>query len=198
MVVPVKPLDIAKSRLRGRVMDAAGDRLALAFALDTVTAALASPAVREVIVVTSDTVAGSSLARLGAHVVPDKPDAGLNAAVRYAASLIDGRPVAAMQADLPALRPEELSAALDDATATAGRCFVPDAAGTGTVLLAAPTGVLLQPQFGPGSAGRHERTGAVRLGGEWPTLRRDVDVAADLVAASRLGLGRYSAGVLGG
>jgi 2-phospho-L-lactate guanylyltransferase len=34
------------------------------------------------------------------------------------------------------------------------------------------------------------------LVGDWPSLRRDVDTAADLAAAERLGLGPYTAGRL--
>ena len=67
-----------------------------------------------------------------------------------------------------------------------------DAAGTGTVLLAA-AGTALLPAFGAGSARRHAESGARRLDGRWPSLRRDVDTVADLAEAVRLGLGRHTA-----
>jgi 2-phospho-L-lactate guanylyltransferase len=70
---------------------------------------------------------------------------------------------------------------------------VPDAAGTGTAMLAAPAGVELDPRFGRGSARAHQASGAVRLDGGWPTLRQDVDTAADLAVAAALGLGRHTA-----
>ena len=54
----------------------------------------------------------------------------------------------------------------------------------------------LEPRFGPGSAAAHLAAGVRRLDGPWPRLRRDVDTAADLAAARRLGLGRHSAGAL--
>lgn len=196
LVVPVKPLAAAKSRLRGGVRGVAHERLALAFALDTVAAALACGAVAEVLVVTDDVVAGQTLGELGAWVVPDKPRAGLNPAVRHGSSLVPERPVAALAADLPALRSAELGAALDAATRAGRRCFVPDAPGTGTVLLAAPAGADLEPRFGTGSAHTHEVSGAARLTGDWPTLRQDVDTAADLAAASRLGLGPSTAALV--
>jgi 2-phospho-L-lactate guanylyltransferase len=66
---------------------------------------------------------------------------------------------------------------------------VADAPGTGTVLLTAPPGVPLDPRFGVGSAAAHRASGAVPLTGPWPSLRRDVDTAADLADAARLGLG---------
>jgi 2-phospho-L-lactate guanylyltransferase len=95
-----------------------------------------------------------------------------------------------MPADLPALRPAELAAALSAAEASQ-RAFVPDAAGTGTVLLTAVTG-RLEPLFGEDSAAAHAESGAVRLGGDWASLRRDVDTPADLSEAVELGLGKYT------
>ncbi|WP_345535232.1 2-phospho-L-lactate guanylyltransferase [Phytohabitans rumicis] len=192
VVLPVKRLGVAKSRLRGAVDAVPHERLALALAQDTVAAAVACPYVAEVLAVTDDPTVADALAALGARIAPDLPGAGLNAAFAYGASLLPGRPVAALAADLPALRPEELAAALRDATA---RSYVADAPGTGTVLLTAPVGVPLEPRFGPGSAAAHRRSGALPLPGDWPTLRRDVDTAADLAAATRLGLGPHTGAV---
>lgn len=171
ILVPLKPPALAKSRLRGVTGD--HEDLVLALARSTLSAAAASPLVERILVI------GASLP--GFESVPD-PFGRLNPALAHAAALIDG-PVAALPADLPALRPAELTEALSSATS---RAFVPDFEGTGTVLLAAPSGDL-NPQFGPGSADRHELSGARRLPGSWPTLRRDVDTAVDLKEAIRLG-----------
>ncbi|MFC0530145.1 2-phospho-L-lactate guanylyltransferase [Phytohabitans kaempferiae] len=194
VVLPVKRLAVAKSRLRGTLDGVPHERLALALAQDTVAAALACAEVAEVLAVTDDPVVGRALAELGARVVPDVPGGGLNPAFAYGAAQLAHRPVAALAADLPALCPADLSAALRTA-AGARRCFVADAPGTGTVLLTAPAGTPLDPRFGPGSAAAHRRSGAVPLAGDWPTLRRDVDTAADLDGAARLGLGPHSAAV---
>ncbi|GAA4448765.1 2-phospho-L-lactate guanylyltransferase [Phytohabitans houttuyneae] len=196
VVLPVKRLTAAKSRLRGALTGVPHERLALALAQDTVAAALASAEVAEVLAVTDDPAVGQALAALGARVVPDVPGGGLNAAFAYGASLLAHRPVAALAADLPTLCPADLSEALREA-AGPGRHFVADAPGTGTVLLTAQAGVRLDPRFGPGSAAAHRRSGAVPLAGDWPSLRRDVDTAADLEAATRLGLGPHSAEVAG-
>jgi 2-phospho-L-lactate guanylyltransferase len=102
-------------------------------------------------------------------------------------------PVAALTGDLPALRPAELTAGLSEAGAAGGRAFVPDASGAGTTLLTAPSGAALRPRFGPGSAAAHASSGATPLLGPWPSLRRDVDTAADLAAAAVLGLGPHTA-----
>lgn len=186
VVVPVKRLAVAKSRL---ALPAALRRdLALAMALDTVAAAAAAKPVGEVVVVTDEDPAPFD--RLGATVVADAPAAGLNPALRHAAARSAGPGVAALAADLPALLADDLDSALE--SVPPGRCLVvPDAAGAGTTLLAAHR-VPLQPVFGPGSFAAHVALGAVPLVAAAPSLRRDVDSVADLVAAVDLGAGPHT------
>ena len=237
VLLPVKVLARAKSRLA--VL--AGERrreLALALAADTVTAVLACPAVARVIVVTSDPVAGPLLAALGAVVVPDEPagfdgptragdpgdpgdrdDRGLqdllNAALRHGAAVASrrwpGTGFAALTADLPALRPAELAAALaaaETATANAadatnaanaaGAAFVPDAAGVGTTLYAVPPGGDFLPLFGGASRARHAASGAAEIELDDMTgLRRDVDTPEDLQVALALGAGPRTTALAG-
>src|SRR3954468_5722753 len=104
LVVPVKPLSRAKSRLSGPAGPHRAE-LALAIAIDTVSAALRCSRVRGVLVVTDDPVAAPELAALGAHVVPDEPDSGLNPALVHGAAqallLAPGGAVGALSADLP-------------------------------------------------------------------------------------------------
>lgn len=199
LVVPLKPLARAKSRLGASAGDAVRPGLALAFAQDTVCAALACAAVRSVLVVTDDPVAARELSWLGASVVPDVPGRGLNAALSYGADVVragapDGRaPVAALGADLPALRPSELGRVLAVAGANP-RAFVADAAGVGTTLLAALSGSSLGPAFGGASRTRHRASGAVELDlAGVATVRRDVDTLDDLRVALELGVGPYTA-----
>ncbi len=195
MVLAVKPPAAGKSRLRGALPGVPHEALALALALDTATAALASPEVAEVITVTGDTGAAAALAALGARPVAEPAGGGLNPAFAWGAAAALDRPVAALQADLPALDPAELTAALRASEML--RRYAADTPGTGTVLLTAPPGVRLDPRFGPGSAAAHAASGAVPLHGRWPTLRRDVDTAADLAAAAALGLGPHTARLVG-
>ena len=110
VLMPVKVLAQAKSRLAG-LAGLEGPRrgeLALALDSDTVTAVLGSDAVARIIVITDDQVAAATLAALGALVVPDEPRAGLNAALRHgaahAAARWPGHGTAALSADLPAAR----------------------------------------------------------------------------------------------
>lgn len=197
VVVPVKRLDRAKTRLSTRTSD---ERvaLALAFARDVVAAARACPLVTQVIAVTDDRRAARTLADDGAHVVPDRPDAGLNPALAYGASLADpATGVAAVSADLPALTPGQLALALSAAGAAGVRCFVSDVAGTGTTLLCAPPGVALEPRFGARSRAAHAAGGARELALRGISgLRRDVDTEVDLWDAARLGVGTATATVL--
>src|SRR5690348_11880068 len=111
LVVPVKVLAHAKSRLAALAGPSRAE-LALAMAADTVAAALASPEVARVIVVTDDRRASAELARLGALVTLDEPGQGLNPALRHGAALVSsqwpGAAIGALAADLPALRPGDL------------------------------------------------------------------------------------------
>jgi 2-phospho-L-lactate guanylyltransferase len=195
VVVPVKRLEVAKSRLVG-FGDDGRRRLALAFAQDVVRAAVACPEVRRVLVVTDDPDAALELALLGADVRADLPAAGLNPALEHGVALLrqaDPRlGVATLSSDLPALRGQDLGAAL---VLTTRRGFVADAEDMGTTLLAAAGGAPLLPTFGPGSAARHRTSGARELPGA-PGLRRDVDTPGDLAQALALGLGHSTATVL--
>ncbi|CAM5510015.1 2-phospho-L-lactate guanylyltransferase [Streptomyces griseorubiginosus] len=197
LVIPLKPLARAKSRLSDTAGDGVRPGLALAFAQDTVAAALTCPAVRDVAVVTDDALAGRELAALGARIVPDEPRGGLNAALRHGASAVrSARPesaLAALNADLPALRPLELARVLD-AAAEFPRAFLPDAAALGTTLLAAAAGEELRPAFGPDSRRRHHASGAAELRlDDVDSVRQDVDTGEDLRAALALGVGPRTA-----
>ncbi|GAA1430766.1 2-phospho-L-lactate guanylyltransferase [Streptomyces thermospinosisporus] len=202
LLVPLKPLAQAKSRLADTADDGLRPGLALAFARDTVAAALACPAVRDVVVVTDDALAARELAAQGAAVVPDVPRGGLNAALAHAASAARARgagALAALNADLPALRPRELARVLECAAAFP-RAFLADAAGTGTTLLSAAPDRELHPLFGPDSRTRHRASGAVELLADpvdsmdsVDSVRQDVDTGEDLRAALALGVGPHTA-----
>lgn len=198
LVVPVKVLARAKSRLAVLAGPHRPD-LALAMAADTVAAALACPEVARVIAVTDDPRAAGLLTRLGALITLDEPRRGLNAALRHGAAVASARwpesGIGALAADLPALRPAELSLALRAAQRWQ-QAFVPDASGSGTTLYAARPGAAFSPRFGPGSAARHRAAGAaeITLPG-LASLRRDVDAPTDLREAATLGVGPRTAAV---
>jgi 2-phospho-L-lactate/phosphoenolpyruvate guanylyltransferase len=192
VLVPVKELAHAKSRLRGALPGVPHRDLVLALVLDTLAAALACPAVTAVVVVSSDEAVAAAARELGAKVIPDRPDAGLNAALSHGAAAAGGGPLAALAGDLPALRGDDLAVVLAAVTV---RGYVRDAAGTGTTLLATPAGTPLDPRFGVDSARAHAGSGAVELTAP-ESLRCDVDTAADLATAARLGLGTRTRALL--
>lgn len=213
VVVPVKQAARGKSRLAADGLDRSA--LARAIALDTIAAAAACPAVARVVVVTDDgglVLAAADIPGLrfvaetptesealaAAQATTGVPPDGLNRAIARGAAALEGMPRAALLGDLPALRPDDLAAALRLAAGTE-RAVVADAEGTGSTLVTARAGAPWRAAFGDGSLARHVELGCALL--EIPdasTLRRDVDTAEQLAAAAELGLGRRTAAVLAG
>lgn len=198
-LVPVKQFTVGKSRLA----DLPPERraaLARAFALDTIAACRAASAIDGVIVVTDDVGFAGELGALTPDcvVIPDGVSGNLNASLEQAAHEAvrrwPGLGIAAICADLPALRPDELTAALASVVRTG---FVPDEAGTGTTVYAARTLPDFQPAFGGESAARHAGAGAEVLLGHWPSVRHDVDDAGALARALVLGVGPHTMAALG-
>jgi 2-phospho-L-lactate/phosphoenolpyruvate guanylyltransferase len=196
LIVPVKGHLAAKSRLHPPDGVARAD-LAHAFALDTISAAVACMPPAHLVVVTSDQLTAAFVRDQGGTVVADQGD-GLNPAVRhgarYVARVLGGGPTAVLLGDIPSLRSQDLVDALS-ACAMYPRALVPDASGTGTVLLSALSPEGLHPHFGPDSARKHARH-CVRLDLDLPALRTDVDDDQGLRHAVAMGVGRHTAAVL--
>lgn len=199
VVVPVKPPALGKTRLVG-LSDENRRQLAAAFALDTVTACLATSSVSSVLVATDDASFSQELAALGCAAIPDGVTSDLNAALRQAAAEAHRRwpnlRLVALCADLPALQPRDLDAALACVHPTEAS-FVADASGIGTTLYTARAD-LFDPRFGEASRAAHLDAGAFEIPGELLSLRRDVDDLDDLRAAVSLGVGARTAALLAG
>lgn len=196
VVLALKHLHLAKSRLAGATSsDAEREELVAAMLADTVGAVRRAGAPR-IVVVSPDPRVRRSAGRLEIDTCDEPAAPGLNAALAHGARRArPGDAVVYLQADLPALTPESFGAAVDSA-ARHTVAFVSDRAGEGTTLLAVASGAVFTPAFGPGSAAAHRRAGAVELDPartRWPDLRCDVDTAADLRAATLLGLGPHTA-----
>ena len=202
LVIAVKRLAAAKTRLAPVFSAATREGVVLAMLIDTITAAAAVPAVQSITVVTPDEVAGEAAKQLGARVLPDPTPQGhrnpLNNAIAAAEEAVrtETSNVVVLQGDLPALQPQELSEAIA-AARTYPRSYVGDRHGTGTSALIA-LGVELDPQFGQDSAERHRHSGAIELTGAWPGLRCDIDTPDDLLVARRLGVGASTAQAIAG
>jgi 2-phospho-L-lactate/phosphoenolpyruvate guanylyltransferase len=187
LLVPVKRLEVAKSRIALSAVDRAD--LALAMAADTVAAAVACALVDQVVVVTDDPRAVATLTGPGVTVVADTPDAGLNPALRHGAAAAAGGRIVAISADLPALTPTDLATVLV-AAGTHLRGVVADESGTGTTVLTAMSVEEFVPSFGLASFSAHRRDGSVDLTTvAAQSVRRDVDTLDGLRDAVRLGVG---------
>lgn len=194
VVVPVKGTQDAKSRFG----DGDHSELALAMALDTVDAVLATPGVVRVVVVTSE-AASRAFDQIGASVLVEENPAGLTAAIAHGMAMATksigtASGLAVLLGDLPALTPDELEAALEAARGY-GLAMVPDAEGTGTVLITATAGAVHWAAFGPGSNAAHSAAGYVSL--DIPVdsgLRNDVDTLERLRSlGARIGVRTRSA-----
>lgn len=209
VVLAVKNLAGAKSRLATALPGSRRADLVVAMLLDTATAAASSSLVVGWSVVTPDPRVADAAARAGATTVsePDLPVSdptapggvdGLNRALSAAHDAVRGSgvDVVALAADLPALTTAEFDAAYRAATPT-GRSVVADHTGLGTsALVVRGSGVDLRPLFGPDSAARHVSSGAIALTGSWPGLRLDVDTEDDVRRAVALGVGDRTLAVL--
>ncbi len=193
VIVAVKRLTAAKTRLASMFSAPVREDIVLGMLVDTLTAATRVSSVRSISIVTPDDGAAAAAIELGASVIADPTPAGhpdpLNNAIAAAEKVVSESVsnIVVLQGDLPALRSQELA----DAIAAARlhpRSFVADRVGTGTAALCAFNSPL-DPHFGLNSAGRHKHSGAVELTGRWPGLRCDIDTPDDLAVARGLGLG---------
>lgn len=200
VIIAVKRLAAAKTRLAPVFPQGARERVVLAMLLDTIAAAQKVVAVSRLVIVTPDDGVTQAVADAGADVMMDTtpgshPDP-LNNAVSLAEASIRqvSANVVVLQGDLPALQSHELAEAIV-AAADHPRSFVADRHGTGTAALFA-FGVPLNPLLGANSAVRHRDSGAVELTEPWPGLRCDIDTEPDLAAARLLGLGAQTAAAI--
>jgi 2-phospho-L-lactate guanylyltransferase len=192
VIVPVKRFVAAKSRLDSAAANR--QRLARAFALDTLSACRETPGIGEVIVVSRTRLFDSENSTF--RWVRD-PGGGINAAL-MAGSAASGHPspMLALLSDLPCIRSTDIALILRLSTEHP-RAFLSDLVGTGSTALAVTPGSALDPRFGPRSRAAHRISGAVEL--THPGLvraRRDVDTQTDLADAIRLGLGPESTTVV--
>lgn len=198
VLIPVKRFDLGKSRL-AELGAAVRIRLARAIALDTVTAACAARQVGRVVLITDEPVLRAHARRHGLTIVADQGAGDLNRALAAAAGKVTPATgtigTAVLVADLGGLVPSDLDTALR-AAARHLAAFVADHRGTGTTLLTARRGTELRPRFGPGSADRHRATGAMEVTAPVLSLRRDVDVLADLQFPNAVPPGRHTGALL--
>jgi 2-phospho-L-lactate guanylyltransferase len=190
----MRALPAAKSRLRAATSGASAHaRLVDAIRNDTLAAVAASTHVARIVLALDRPWAATTIA----HETYIQQGRGLNAAVAeaqvWAWTRWESDGVAALVGDLPALRSNDLDAALERA-ADHDRCYFPDMWGLGTTMLTARPGVQLQPAFGPQSGHRHYEIAVLIVAA--PSLQCDVDTVEDLEIAVRLGVGAMTTAFL--
>lgn len=188
VVVPVRALDGAKSRL-GAVLDPEERRdLVTRLLRRTVDAALATPGVTEVIVVSPDPEVLALASETGARPLA-QGSRGLNPAIAEArAAAPDAARLLVLPSDIPGVTPAALGALLAAADAAGTPCVVlaPDRHGRGTNALLLDPPDVIDPAFGGDSRAGHAwlassaDAGFVEVPGP---LALDVDTPDDLLLA---------------
>jgi 2-phospho-L-lactate guanylyltransferase len=161
VLVPVKRLGAAKSRLRGGLGDAA-DELTLAMLGDLLEALLAAPELSRVVVVTPDDAVAARARKAGAEArVADDP--GLNPALAAAAGALakPGEALLVVLGDVAGTSPADVSALFAALAALGGRGAViaPARDGGTAALLRAPHDAM-GTRFGARSAAEHRALAA--------------------------------------
>lgn len=187
VLVPVKALDMAKSRLE--LVAPMRRSLAMAMLHDVAEACTQAEGVGAVTVVSADDEAVDVPATASLRCRGEDLNEDLVAAIDATRRSLPDVGIAIVVADLPALRAVDLKAVLDAAPRDRAS-FVAGRDG-GTTVLILPAGVDVEPSFGPGSAARHAVV-ATSCADAAPGVRCDVDSMDDLNEAARLGVGRHT------
>jgi len=190
VVIPVRTFEGAKSRL-GAVLDAEERRdLVERLLRRTVAAALATPGVAEVVVVSPDPEVLVVAVAAGARPLAQR-SRGLNPGLQEARAAVSADRLLVLPGDLPAVTPGDIAQILaaGDAAGAPGVILAPDRHGRGTnALLLAPPDVI-DPAFGGDSRAAHAwlASSADAAYVEVPgILALDIDTPDDLLLAEPL------------
>jgi 2-phospho-L-lactate guanylyltransferase len=190
VLIPVRSFEGAKSRL-GAVLDAEERRdLVERLLVRTVTAALATPGVTEVLVVSPDPEVLAVASTAGARPLLQL-SRGLNPALQEARAAIDADRILVIPGDIPAVTAGDLAVVLaaGDAAGAPGVVLATDRhdRGTNALLLAPPD--VIDPAFGGDSRAAHAwlASTADAAFAEVPgVLGLDIDTPDDLLLAEAL------------
>ncbi|UCE84762.1 MAG: 2-phospho-L-lactate guanylyltransferase [Deltaproteobacteria bacterium] len=191
-LVPVKRLELGKSRLRARLAREDVERLSLAMLGDVLAALLAVRALDPVAVVTEDPLVARAAEAAGARAI-EIADDGLNPSLERAARVIQDRALDGLLVvlgDVAGACANDLRTLLDTLGELGGRGVVlaPSLDGGTSALLRAPPDVI-PAAFGPDSAARHrelaEAAGVPYRERVLPSLAIDIDLPDDLARFAR-------------
>jgi 2-phospho-L-lactate/phosphoenolpyruvate guanylyltransferase len=187
VLVPVKPLDQAKSRLAGALAPAERASLVRSLLERTVGILRQVPAITEILIVTGDPAVAGWASQTGNRVMGPGCEPDLNRELASATRLAQEQQaegVLILHADLPQVTPADVQAMTAYVAAAPIIVLAPDRHGRGTnALLCAPPG-LIEYRFGPDSFALH-RAQALAAGAaleicKAPGLALDLDLPEDL------------------
>ena len=190
VAIPVRSLEGAKSRL-GAALDAEERRdLVERLLRRTIAAALATPGVSEVVVVSPDPEALGVAAAAGARPVEQR-SRGLNPSLQEARDAAAGERLLIVPADLPGVTAEALLRILaaGDVAGSPSVVLVPDRHGRGTNALLLDPPDVIDPAFGGDSRAGHAwlaSSADAAFAEVRDVLALDIDTPDDLLLAAAL------------
>lgn len=192
-VIPVKPLNRAKSRLAQVLSPEQRFKLARMMLLQVLSVTLQSPRIAGVIVISRDTRAIGIAREMGAKTIQESSYSDLNPALERATSVLRAWRAGAIliiPADLPFINGDDIDAIID--SCDEGPCVVlaTDREADGTnVMLVRPPG-LIEYAYGVGSFRSHSEAahdlGITIVTYESDRVMLDIDEPDDLEAYNRL------------
>ncbi len=196
LLIPIKDLTSAKSRLADVL--ALDERRLLAWAMfeDLITAVTAASKPDRVVMVTSFTPAIERARELAWDVLVEQTQISESSSVDWASRILDEQgfqTVMRLPADVPLVRAEDIDALLSVDLDAPGALLVPSRDGTGTNAIIRTPPTLFPSRFGPNSLELHKQE-AARVGVECVIVNNsrvalDIDELADLHALLETGLG---------
>lgn len=193
VIIPVKPLTRAKSRLADALSPEERQQLSEMLFRRVLTAVQGAPQVAGTLVISRDPRALSIARDMNAHTVQESGALELNSALMRATQVVGGwrgGAVLILPADLPLITPEDVSgmSALGQENNTVVIATDQREDGTNAMLVRPPG--LFAYAYGPGSFQRHralaEEAGATVKVYHSERLALDIDVPADLEEYYRL------------
>ncbi|MGI9323344.1 MAG: 2-phospho-L-lactate guanylyltransferase [Pseudomonadales bacterium] len=188
-VIPIKQLNDAKQRLADLLPADQRQALFTCMVQDVLTAVEASPAIDQILIVTSDAAVADLARGYSAEILPEPSSPGLIEAVTEAGRILAARQVETLlflPGDVPLVAPEELAVVLEGFGRQAEPEFliVPAADLGGSNCLACSPPDCMEFGFGLDSFRRHlgiaRRLGLRPQVAKLPYIGLDIDTPADL------------------
>jgi 2-phospho-L-lactate guanylyltransferase len=193
VIIPVKPLTRAKSRLSGVLSQEAREELAESLLRHVIGVVREVPQVAGTLVISRDTRALAIARELGTHTVQESGAPELNTALMRATQVVHGwggGAVLILPADLPLLSGEDIVGMIEQGQERGTVVIATDRNDNGTnAMLVRPPG-LIPYAYGQGSFHRHvmlaHQAGAVVRVYHSTRLLLDIDMPEDLESYYRL------------